>query len=258
MKYKMFVLLFCCLVPSLTFAANISLNDVIKTLETPFKSPAAKDSRAETARIYDFQADFFQESLLASIDRVQRGSGKVSFKFQQRNDADAPLAMFRWEYRKPTLQEIISDGQTMWVYQPDNRQVVESDISQISQQSDNPVTFLSGLGNVSRDFHVRWAEPNTDRNGNYVLQLEPRRPSQLIASLQIIVNRKAVQDFVDNNRIGEYFPILATIVDDPNDNRTSIEFRLTRVNRNLSEKVFHFERPEGVEVVRPADAYPGF
>lgn len=255
---SLFLLLFA-LLSTVSMASALGLNDVINALEIPFKATATKDRGTPTSGIYDFQADFFQESQIASIDRVQRGRGEVSFKFQRLNLVDAPLAMFRWEYREPTDQEIISDGRTLWVYQPDNRQVIESDISQAAgQQSDNPVSFLSGLGNLSRDFNIRWGAPNIDREGNYVLELEPRRISPLIRTLRIVVDRNAVNDYVENNRTGEYFPVLATMVNDPNDNRTTIEFQDIQVNRNLSEGFFVFHRPAGVEVVHPEETYPGF
>lgn len=253
------LLLFFSLLPSFSVASTVGLNDVIKTLETPFKSTATVDRGTATSGIYDFTADFFQESQIASIERVQRGRGEVSFKFQWVGRAEVPLALFRWEYREPVLQDIVSDGRTLWVYQPDNRQVIESDISQVSRhQSDNPVTFLSGLGNLSRDFNIRWAVPNLDREGNYVLELQPRRNSQLIRSLQIVVDRDAVRDYVENDRTGEIFPILATTVNDPNDNRTTIEFQRIRINQNLSERRFHFNRPAGVEVIRPTQEQFGF
>lgn len=254
MWVKFMFLVLIGLLPGISFAATVGLSDVIKTLETPFKETPVKGTG-----IYDFQAEFFQESYLADIDRAQRGRGEVSFKFQQPKTENAPLAMFRWEYREPTIQEIISDGRTMWVYQPENRQVIESDISHFDQQrSDNPVTFLSGLGNLSRDFYVRWGTPDTDSEGNHILQLQPRRSSQLIQTLEIVVDRKAVHDYVENNRTGTYFPILATIVTDPNGNRTSIKFNSIKVNQKLSKGSFHFDRPDGVEVLRPEDVYPGF
>lgn len=256
---RLIILLLFCLLPTLASAAAVGLSDVIETLETPFKATATKDRGTATSGIFDFQADFFQESQIASIDRVQRGRGEVSFKFQRQRRDEAPLAMFRWEYREPAIQEIVSDGQTMWVYLPENRQVIESDISQVNRrQGENPVTFLSGLGNLSRDFYIRWATPNTDRQGNYILELQPRRSSQLIHKLQIVVDRDAVLEYVENNRTGNIFPILATTVDDPNGNRTIIEFQDTRVNRNISERFFHFNRPAGVEVVRPTEQQSGY
>lgn len=256
MRIKLSVVLFLlCLLPGVAVAEKIALGDVIKTLETPFQETGA----GRDGTIDDFQAEFFQESQIASIDRIQRGQGDVSFKFLNQRSGQVPQAMFRWEYRRPSIQEIVSDGRTMWVYLPENRQVIESDISQISrQQGDNPVTFLSGLGNLSRDFSIRWAVPSSDQDGNYILELRPRRVSQLIQMLQIVVDRRAVLEYVQSGRTGRFFPILATSVTDPNDNRTSIEFRRIRVNRNLSERFFQFRLPAGVEVVRPTGEQMGF
>ncbi len=239
--------------PGSLLAATVSLSDVIDTLEAPFK-PQTRPPQA----INDFQAEFFQESHIASIDRVQRGRGDVSFKFLSLRQDQVPLAMFRWEYRQPSIQEIVSDGETLWVYIPENRQVIESDISSVTQrQSENPVTFLTGLGNLSRDFHIRWGAPDHDREGNYILELEPIRTSQMIQSLQIVVDHRAVTEKLQGIS-GNYFPILATSVFDPNGNRTTIEFRDIRVNRNISEHFFRFTRPAGVEVVRPTGEEFGY
>ncbi|SHJ51602.1 outer membrane lipoprotein carrier protein [Malonomonas rubra DSM 5091] len=244
MKYKLFALLLCCLfLPAVAFA-EITLEDVVAALEAPFKAGAQ-------VRIHDFQADFLQQSHLASIDRVQRGRGDVSFKFATEK------AMFRWNYSEPEEQQIISDGTSMWVYQPENRQVIESDISGVAQ-SDNPVTFLSHLGDVSRNFQIGWGAPKTDSNDNLILQLQPKKASQLIHSLRLTVSRKAVVDFVEHQRSGKYFPILATSLTDPNGNRTDIEFQSIKQNTGLVTEEFVFLRPQGVELVRPADSYPGF
>ncbi len=251
MKWIVYILLLGCLLPVPARATEISLDDVVSALETPFKATTA-------GGIADFQAEFSQESHLVSIDRVQHGQGQVSFKFQQRASDGHSITMFRWVYREPEPQEIIADGETMWAYQPENRQVIKSDISQLNQQSDNPVTFLSGLGNLSRDFQVRWGAPNTDRDGNYLLELQPRQKSQMIHRLTLVVDRDAVLDYLENRHCGSFFPILATSVEDPSGNRTSIEFHSIRVNTKLTVDSFHFEPPTGVEVLRPEDVSAGF
>jgi len=253
------LLLIVLILPPVSAGAEaVSLNDVITTLETPFKSPLQTEPGMTTAAIRDFQAEFSQESQIAAIDRVQRGQGKVSFMFLRRASDQDSLAMFRWEYRQPTVQEIISDGRTLWVYVPENRQVIESDISRISrQQGENPVTFLGGLGNLSRDFKISWAEPKVDEDGNYLIELQPRRDSQLIRTLRIVVARAAVMEYTQHKISGKIFPFLATMVTDPNGNRTSIEFHNIRVNPELSENFFTFVRPEGVDVIHPTEVLPG-
>ncbi len=236
-------------IPGISAADEIDLNAVIATLETPFK-----DQTKSSERIHDFSAEFFQESHIASIGRTQHGQGTVHFKFVAVVTQKAPLAKFLWKYRKPSIQEIISDGQTMWVYLLENRQVIESDISQINaQQGENPVTFLSGLGNLSRDFSINWGSPRIVESGDYLLHLEPRKESQLIQQIEVIVSESAVNQWLKQHKTGDIFPILSTLVTDPNGNRTLIEFRDLKLNQQLADQLFSFERPAGVELVDPGE-----
>lgn len=166
-------------------AGAAGLRDVIDALEGPFRD----------GRIRDYTAEFFQESRIASLDRLQRARGEVRVRFDERRSGKVPTVMFHWEYQEPTRQEIISDGRTLWVYLPENNQVIQSDIEMVSQARENdPMTFLTGLGNLSRDFLISWAEPNRDVAGNYVLDLRPRRTTALINRMVIVVDRDAVEE----------------------------------------------------------------
>ena len=233
------------LLPAFAGAASVGLKDVINALEVPFQGAGA-------GQVHDVRADFFQESRLAALDRSQRGRGTVMFLFEPGDSRRAPVAMFNWQYQEPSEQEIVSDGRTMWVYLPESRQVIESDLTLASRGGTvNPVTFLAGLGNLSRDFSIMFAIPDTDSAGNYILDLRPKKSSQLIRNLQIVVDRDAARERASgSDRV--FFPILSTTVTDPNDNQTIIEFSNIRVNRGLSRADFRFIQPPGVEVVKPA------
>lgn len=161
------------------------LRDVIEALETPFQKQQIKD----------YRADFFQESRIASLDRLQRARGEVSVRFDYSRRSDrVPLVMFYWDYREPTRQEIVSDGKTLWVYLPENNQLIQSDVEMVSNaRESDPMTFLTGLGNLSRDFLISYAEPNRDVKGNYILNLRPRRTTALISRMVIVVDRDAVE-----------------------------------------------------------------
>lgn len=226
-------------------ADEVTLEQVVAALERPFKA----DQGAKG--IKDFEAEFSQESRIVSLDRAQRGRGQVWFKFGGVSPQGLPLAKFRWEYRLPTEQVMVSNGTTLWAYLPENNQVIESDLEYaLREQPENPVSFLTGLGNLSRDFVIRWAAPSRDAGGNYVLELEPRRASELIARLVIVVDQKAVgaKDTV------QVFPILSTSVSDPSGNLTTIEFRSVRINRHPAASVFEFTPPDGVDLVRAGGA----
>jgi outer membrane lipoprotein carrier protein len=155
-KHLLVVLILSLLLPALAVAADVGLKDVIKALEVPFQS-------AGSGQVHDVRADFSQNSRIAALDRSQRGRGTVSFRFEPGDDRRAPVAMFNWQYQEPSAQEIVSDGRTMWVYLPESRQVIESDLTLAgSGGAVNPVNFLSGLGNLSRDFFISFATPDTD------------------------------------------------------------------------------------------------
>ena len=127
----------------------VSLRDVIRTLETPFQGTADPTEIVEKRRIYDYSANFFQESKITSLNRLQRANGRVEVAFDYRRDQTVPTAKFRWQYEQPTTQEIVSDGETLWVYLPENNQVIQSDIEMVNQARQNdPMTFLTGLGNL--------------------------------------------------------------------------------------------------------------
>lgn len=255
---RMFVLALCLFlsVPTLALARgeSIGMSQVIRAIEDPFKADAPAD-----IAIGDFEADFFQESRIASLDRVQRGRGRVMVKFDHTRGDRVPKALFRWEYDQPTTQEIVSDGRTIWVYLPDNRQVIQSDIELAAQsRPDDPVTFLTGLGNLSRDFLIGWAEPNQDIEGNYVLELRPRRVSPMIQRLLLVVNRDSVIPTGRPATFGDVFPLLSSTVFDPSGNTTIIEFSGARVNRGIPDSLFRFMPPAGVEVIRPSGNGMGY
>ena len=222
---------------------------VVRTLESPFRAGAPQASA-----IHDFKADFSQESKIASLDRTQQGRGQVAIRFVRSDPGHPPLVQFRWDYSEPNHQVIVSDGRTMWVYQPENRQVIVSDI-EAANRSDgsNPLTFLTGLGNLGRDFNIALANPERDAQGNWVLELTPRHPSPLIARLLLVVDRRAVDAFARTGTTGGYLPLHASQVFDGGGNSTLIEFSNIRLNRGLGDQDFHFTIPPGVEVVRPGD-----
>ena len=86
-----------------------------------------------------------------------------------------------------------------------------------------------------------------------MLQLEPRKESQFIQKIEIVVSELAVNSWLKQQKTGDIFPIMATLITDPNGNRTAIEFRDVQVNQELADQLFSFERPEGVELVDPGE-----
>ena len=232
--------------------APIGLQDVIDTVEKSYRA------------VTDVTADFFQRSTIAEKKREMRADGQMFLKMAAGND---PLK-FRFDYFRPATQQIVSNGKTMWMYLPENRKVIQSDVSFVfdplisNPDRDRASNFLQGLARISKDFLITFSSQRQDMEGNYILELSPRRATATIAKLFIVVRRDAVAAYVQGNRdINNVinnrsqqdlaFPILSTTVFDHQENTTTMEFSNIRVNTRLSDLFFEFLIPAGVTIVRP-------
>jgi len=172
----------------------------------------------------DFKASFLQESLIKSLGKKQQAEGMVYFK--------KPGKM-RWVYRQPTKQEIISDGKSLWTYRPEDNQVIVARMPQ-AFQSKAPATFLAGIGNLKRDFQARFLkEPSSGKD--YSLELIPLEAQGSLEKLFLIVER-------------ETFKILQAKVQDVMGNVTQMNFSKIQFDNHLSDSLFTFTPPKGVEV----------
>ena len=232
---------------------GFGLRDVIDTVEQSYRQTT------------DIVADFFQRSTLAESKRELRADGEMMVRTPSGSD---PL-MFRFEYFRPTRQEIVSDGRTMWFYMPESRKVIQSDVSFVfsntfdfdPQHPDRgrAVNFLQGLGRVSKDFLITFAPDSRDAAGNYVLELQPRRATAFIDKIFMVVRLESVLNFAKNRgnfvntaaRNELLFPVLSTTVIDHQGNTTTMEFTNIKVNSRLSSSFFDFMIPPGAQVVRP-------
>lgn len=206
-------------------ALDEELASVLEALETPFRAttPASQQIR-------DFAADFVQLSTVVAIDRIQRGEGKVWFKFPMTRQENTFLPMFRWDYELPNEQQILSDGISLWVYVPENRQVIVSKMDQVeAEYGDNPAAFFTALGDLAKIFAVSWGSDQQDTQGNYRLLLTPRRPSQFFQQIEVIVDQQTVLAHQQGG-MSQVFPLVATQVTDPQGNLTRITFGAVRWN----------------------------
>lgn len=246
---------------------NVSLGEVIATVEQPFRF-----DRSGQPLITTVQADFFQRSTIAAKKREFRAEGQMYLLPATSSES----LKFRFDYFRPTRQEIVCDGRTLWVYLPENRQVIQSDVEEFFSPDlahvgrERGINFLQGLGRISKDFNIVFNRTLTDQAGNYILDLTPLRASVSIEKLFITVSREAVErragirpqpegysqkGFLPPGS-GELipFPILSTTVVDHEGNSTIMEFSNAVTNIMLSEMLFNFHVPPDAQVVRPQGA----
>jgi chaperone LolA len=169
-------------------------------------------------------ADFRQTVEAATLATPLESHGTVAF--------EKPNHM-RWNYAKPDEQVIVGDGDTLWIYQPEERQVIKAPLDKAFQAT-TPVTFLAGLGRLERDFDAALERDEPER---WLLRLVPKQDSG-IGTLRLVVRKKDAS--IDEARIT-----------DPLGTSTRIAFTNERRNVTLDAALFRFAPPPGVDVVRP-------
>jgi len=240
---------------------NVSLSEVIATVEKPFAF-----DRSGSPQITDVRADFFQRSTIAEKKKEFRAEGEMYLKPASSSES----LKFRFDYYRPTKQEIVCDGRTLWIYLPENRQVIQSDVAEFFEPSransvrDRGLNFLQGLGRISKDFTIIFNRTINDQAGNFILELTPRKSSATIEKLFITVSREVMerkrgtrpQTGLPPARMPEtnLFPILSTTVIDHDGNSTTMEFSNARTNTMISDMMFQFNVPPDAQVVRPPAA----
>jgi outer membrane lipoprotein carrier protein len=179
----------------------------------------------------DFEANFIQEYIGKVMRQPNKGEGKVYFKKK---------GMMRWDYTVPN-QKLISDGRNLWYYQPEEKQVLISDVSKVLRER-TPLAFLAGEGNLSRDFNLlNLNESVSQKEDNYVIELAPEEPLATLSKLTLTVDKKT-------------YIVLQADVFDGLGNVTRTRFIEIKTNVGLSNAFFHFAIPPGTDVIKMQEA----
>lgn len=178
--------------------------------------------------ISSFHASFTQASEVKALNKTQISEGEVWFK--------KPGKM-RWSFDTPNKDQIVSDGKTLWFYDEEEQQVIETPIAQVSE-TQSTTTLLSGLGNIKELFNASFTQPgDIIPNGGYLVDLVPRGEEEY--------NKVTIS--VDKNDM-----MVNTIyLYDPFGNLTTVKLADIKTNGTVSDSLFDFKAPQGTEVVKP-------
>ena len=175
----------------------------------------------------EFEATFVQEYIGKVMRQSQKGEGKVFFKKK---------GMMRWDYLVPN-QKIISDGQTLWFYQPEENQVLISHADKMIKE----FGFLVGEGDLRRDFKlININESPSQKEDHIVIEMAPKESHQAVSKLSLTVDKKT------------YFVIQVDVFDGLG-NVTRTRFTDIKTNISLSGSFFQFKVPPGTEIIRMQD-----
>ncbi|MBW1659149.1 MAG: outer membrane lipoprotein chaperone LolA [Deltaproteobacteria bacterium] len=171
-----------------------------------------------------FRAKFLQISKAPGVVKTEKASGIVYL----RKDGK-----FRWDYDKPEVVLIVSDGKTLWIYQAEDKQVM-IDESFGKKLKRFPYTFLNGMQRLHEDFD---AKVLNSKGKMVTLELIPKKNLKEITKMLITFDKdtlliKKIQ-WVSSQEV-----------------KTIITFDDIDITSKIPDSVFHFEPPEGVDIVR--------
>jgi len=215
MKFKIILFLFCAFIVSgtspIASEKMLSLSEIMDEVEKRYD-------------IVDFSSYFVQESTLKAMDITDVASGSIFVKRP---------GMMRWEYDKPDRQTIITDGKKLWIYKPDDNQVMIGRAPSFFGDGKG-AGFLSDMKLIREKFKVFFEKEKSDHD--YVIKLLPKEQTVGITKIYLAISKIT-------------FKIKKIITLNEYDDETVIELINSKFNLNLDKSLFSFIVPEGTDVI---------
>ncbi|MDX1300495.1 MAG: outer membrane lipoprotein chaperone LolA [Pseudomonas sp.] len=166
-------------------------------------------------------ARFSQLTLDGSGTQLQEAAGQLVLKRP---------GLFRWHTDAPMEQLLVSNGEKVWLYDPDLQQVTIQTLDQ--RLTHTPALLLSGdVSKIRENFDISHKE-----GGNVVdFILKPKSKDTLFDSLRLSFRNSVLNDMQLIDSIGQ---------------RTNILFLSVKMNEPQDDAQFTFEIPAGVDVIQ--------
>ncbi len=171
--------------------------------------------------IKTFKGEFTQIVTDQNGEIIQEVEGRVLFKKPN---------FFRWNYVSTFQNEVVSDGELLYLYDPDLKQVVVSPLSKLGGVS--PAMLLVAT-NITILFITNQVQ---DKNGINWFRSIPRDKDQAFFK-EVYIN-------FDDSKLN-----IMRIIDNF-DNVTDINFKNIIQNNDINDATFLFNFPEGVDVIK--------
>lgn len=162
------------------------------------------------------------------VQQVRDGNGQLIEQSQGQVEIQRP-GKFYWQTTQPFLQEVIGDGERIWIYDPDLEQVTVR--RQAHALGSTPATLLTDSSALQQQFTLQPLE----RAGLFEwVALTPRQADGGFEQLLLAMDGEILRMIQLEDSLGQ---------------RTTIELHGLMSNISLAEERFTFVPPDGVDVV---------
>ncbi|WP_420553813.1 outer membrane lipoprotein chaperone LolA [Neptuniibacter marinus] len=168
-----------------------------------------------------FSAQFQQVTISDNGREAQKTEGSVLLSKPNR---------FRWETLQPFPQEIVSDGQYIWIYDPDLEQVTQR--SADIQQESAPALILNGqIGQLQKTYKIRMME---DTGAEQLFDLTPVSEQYSFSRIRLAFSDNLISEIMLEDSLGQ---------------RTSVVFSKQQINPEFEAESFFFRIPKDTDVI---------
>lgn len=136
---------------------------------------------------------------------------------------------FRWDYNKPYQQEIVGDGERIWLFDPELNQVTVRNMSQAIGSS--PAALLAGSKEVEKNFTL---ENLSDKDKLEWVLAKPKDKDSGFDEVKLGFSKAGLERMELQDSYG---------------NLTSIRFSRLERNPALTQQIFMFKPPAGADIV---------
>jgi outer membrane lipoprotein carrier protein len=194
---------------------NLTVDQILENIENKYTNSK-------------FTADFIQRSTIKAMNITDTATGKVYIKYP---------GMMRWEYEKPDRQIIITDGDKLWIYRPEDNQVMTGKAPTFFRDGKG-ASFLSDIRMVRKKFDIS-LESNKPAESDlfYYLKLIPREKTLDISEIRLMVSRKT-------------FNVLQVMTLNFYGDETRIDLVNFAFGADIDDSLFSFTIPQGVDVIQ--------
>ena len=184
------------------------------------------DLNAFVNNISSMSSEFSQVVLDKKGLKLQDVEGVMLFKRPNK---------FRWDYLKPYQNQIISDGDRLYMYDQDLRQVSINPIAKVAGST--PLLIIAGK-NIEKYFTLKNIDDQVNNEGNQNFKWVEAVPKEEGAGFSKVIlglteNKLSVMKIVDAF-----------------EHTTTISFKNAKYNVTLVDNDFLFKLPTGVDIVQ--------
>ena len=179
------------------------------------------------------------KSLMGGYSRFSATFQQVTYSGQgrSRNEtstgtlAVAKPNLFRWQASEPFPQEIVSDGEFVWIHDPDLEQVTRRALD--DSTSNAPAMILNGrIDQLEERYSIVALAGETPQMKLY--ELTPKSDQDSFQRIRLAFAEGVLSELMLEDSLGQ---------------RTTILFNDQQVNPDFSEDMFRFELPEGADLI---------